>query len=329
MPEAAVAPSSAPAVEEAAILYANDQLDVAELVLLASLQEAGRAERQPWWMLFDLYQARAANRIRKHRDRLRQPFRNLAAGLQGRHRRQAPGGSVLPSFPARSRPRPVRPARRHRRAPGARAGALVEPAGAPGIQAVSGATPQGCALLLHALQSLRRAGASWCWRAPPNWSRCCARCWSSATAAPPEAPWLLLLELLLLNREKDFEETAMDYCVTFEVSPPSFEAPAHAAVSVRANGTARRRPLPAAGRGRGDIAPLLHAIAMHAAHHPALVLDCSRLARIDYAGANALAVQLRSWPRTGATVALRDLNHLAAALLRLLGIGDPRTPAYP
>ena len=32
-----------------------------------------------------------------------------------------------------------------------------------------------------------------------------------------------------MNREKDFEETAMDYCVTFEVSPPSFEAPARTA----------------------------------------------------------------------------------------------------
>ena len=41
-----------------------------------------------------------------------------------------------------------------------------------------------------------------------------------------EGPWLLLLELLqLLNREKEFEETGMDYCVTFEVSPPSFVAP--------------------------------------------------------------------------------------------------------
>jgi hypothetical protein len=56
MPEAAVAPSSAPAVEEAAIMYANDQLDVATLVLLASLQETGGAERMTWWMLFDLYQ---------------------------------------------------------------------------------------------------------------------------------------------------------------------------------------------------------------------------------------------------------------------------------
>ncbi|MCX7220000.1 MAG: hypothetical protein NTY70_14000, partial [Burkholderiales bacterium] len=41
-----------------------------------------------------------------------------------------------------------------------------------------------------------------------------------------EAPWLLLLEVLqLLHFEKAFEEASIDYCITFEVSPPSFEAP--------------------------------------------------------------------------------------------------------
>jgi anti-anti-sigma regulatory factor len=138
-----------------------------------------------------------------------------------------------------------------------------------------------------------------------------------------EAPWLLLLELLLLtHREKDFEETAMDYCVTFEVSPPSFDAPKHAAVSLAAGpATAGDRfLLPAVIRG--DSAALLAAIAGHAALHPVLVLDGSRLARIDYAAANALAAHLRTLAQNGREVVLRDLNHLVAALLRLLGVGD-------
>ena len=60
------------------------------------------------------------------------------------------------------------------------------------------------------------------------------------------------------------------------------------------------------------------------------MLDCSRLARIDYAAANALAARLRQLAdQPGAdgsaeqrTIALLDLNHLVAALLRLLGVGD-------
>jgi anti-anti-sigma regulatory factor len=52
------------------------------------------------------------------------------------------------------------------------------------------------------------------------------------------------------------------------------------------------------------------------------VLDCSRLARIDYVAANALAAHLRTLATGGRDVVLRDVNHLAAALLRLLGVGE-------
>jgi anti-anti-sigma regulatory factor len=72
----------------------------------------------------------------------------------------------------------------------------------------------------------------------------------------------------------------------------------------------------------GSSAALLAAIADHVADRPALVLDGSRLARIDYAAANALAAHLRALAQDGREVVLRDLNHLAAALLRLLGVGE-------
>ena len=33
--------------------------------------------------------------------------------------------------------------------------------------------------------------------------------------------------LQLLQMKEAFEETSIDYCVTFEVSPPAYEAPAN------------------------------------------------------------------------------------------------------
>jgi ABC-type transporter Mla MlaB component len=327
MPEAAVAPSSTPAVEEAAIMYANDQLDVAALVLLASLQEAGGAERLPWWMLFDLYQVMG----------LEHEFESIAIDYASHFETsppaykaataapQAPGGSV-PAEQFSGTVPTLGLSGRLDESIAARLARVLAPSSSPLVrlefQAVSGASPQGCALLLHALQSLRKGGRELVLAGAAELVAVLRPMLVIGDRGASPAPWLLLLELLLLTgREKDFEETAMDYCVTFEVSPPSFEAPAHAAVSVRATPTAGgdRFLLPALIRG--DIAPLQHAIAMHAARHPALVLDCSRLARIDYAGANALAVQLRTLAQDGREVALRDLNHLAAALLRLLGIG--------
>jgi ABC-type transporter Mla MlaB component len=135
------------------------------------------------------------------------------------------------------------------------------------------------------------------------------------------APWLLLLELLLLtNREKDFEEAAMDYCVTYEVSPPSFEAPRHVSTAAPAPSHGDRFMLPAMITTPEPA--LLAAIDAYAAERDTLVLDCSRLARIDYVSAGSLLARLAGQAATGRTVELRELNHLVAALLRLLGAGD-------
>src|SRR5262249_39881468 len=41
-----------------------------------------------------------------------------------------------------------------------------------------------------------------------------------------DAGWMLLLEILrLLGRQNEFEETGIQYCITFEVSPPQWEPP--------------------------------------------------------------------------------------------------------
>jgi anti-anti-sigma regulatory factor len=202
------------------------------------------------------------------------------------------------------------------------------------------ATPEGCAALLAALQTLRRAGRELVLAGADHLLAVLRPMLAIGERGTGEAPWLLLLELLLLtNREKDFEETAMDYCVTFEVSPPSFEAPARAAVRVGATAgmdvaAGDRFLLPVAVEG--DSTALLDAIDTYAAQHGALVLDCSRLARIDYAAAMALGARLRQLAGAGAgagdgngagdpekrSIELRDLNHLVAALLRLLGVGE-------
>ena len=60
----------------------------------------------------------------------------------------------------------------------------------------------------------------------------------------------------------------------------------------------------------------------YAVQRETLVLDGSRLARIDYGAANALAAQLRNLAASGRGIELRDLNHLVASLLRLLGVGE-------
>jgi ABC-type transporter Mla MlaB component len=337
MPDTAIAPSSAPAVEEAAILYANGQFEAAEAALRACLVGACRNERQPWWMLFDLYQAGG-----------REPeFESIAIDYASHFETSPPAYS--PAFApsagkaAQAAGQPfagVTPTATLSGQLDATAGtqlARVLASSMPLVRlefsTIASATPEGCAVLLQALQTLRRAGRELVVAGADHLIAVLRPMLAIGDRGAGEAPWLLLLELLLLmNREKDFEETAMDYCVTFEVSPPSFEAPARAAVSVGASGpntvTGDRFLLP--GVIEGADTALLDAISAYAGQHASLVLDCSRLARIDYPAANALGARLRQLADKqgegdGAekpSIELRDLNHLVAALLRLLGVGE-------
>src|SRR5262249_17648414 len=126
-----------------------------------------------------------------------------------------------------------------------------------------------------------------------------------------EAPWLLHLELLRLqNREKDFEEASMDYCVTFEVSPPPFVAPSNVpnATKQAAAASSDRFMLPQLIDG--DLTALLAAISGYADQYPALVFDCSRLARIEFGTAGQLLARLKELAEDGRRIEFREVNHL-------------------
>jgi ABC-type transporter Mla MlaB component len=326
MPNTAVAPSSAPAVEEAAILYANGQLEAAEAALRSCLDSECRNERQPWWMLFDLYQASG-----------REPaFESIAIDYASHFETSPPAYTPLVAQAAHQPFAGVTPTATLSGPLDTTVGAQLARVLASNwpivrleFSTIASASPAGCAALLAALQTLRRAKRELVVAGADHLVAVLRPMLAIGERGAGEAPWLLLLELLLLmNREKDFEETAMDYCVTFEVSPPSFEAPARAALSVGATigldaAAGDRFLLP--GVLEGDSKALLDAIDAYAAQHASLVLDCSRLARIDYAAAMALGSRLRQLAgddEVKRSIELRDLNHLVAALLRLLGVGE-------
>ena len=357
-PGAASTPANAPVVEESAILYANGQGDLAEAMLRDCLNELGRTERLPWWMLFDLYQAQGREG----------EFESIAIDYASRFETSPPTYTGrLPQAAPQESFTGVAPALRLPAAldAGAQLPALRKPAppGTPvrlDFGAVRSANAEGCAVLLASLQDLRRAGRAVVLAGADALLAVLRPMLAIGERGSGEAPWLLLLELLqLLDREKDFEETAMDYCVTFEVSPPSFETPLRAAAggasAAAANGGAFEAELrfllpPLVD---GDIHALLAAIDAYAstagtpgqpaaplagasgAGMPALaaapetpalaaplVLDCSRLARIGFTAAGALHVRLRTLASAGHQLELRELNHMVAALLRLLNYGD-------
>jgi anti-anti-sigma regulatory factor len=321
-PDAAAAPGTAPVIEEIAIMYANAQVQVAEQMLVESLADVGQAERAVWWMLFDLYQVGGQQAA----------FDNIAIDYASRFEASPPAWNPLPQAGDEKTFGGIAPTESF--------GPLLDASIAPQLQrllelaatspatrlefgGVHDVTPDGCARLLAALTVLRSDGRELIVAGAAGLAETVRATIAIGQRDASEAPWLLLLELLqLMNREKDFEETAMDYCVTYELSPPSFEARANVATaaSARAPSRADRFMLPAlidAGSGK-----LFDAIDAYAEQYQPVVLDCSRLARVDYAAAGALQRRLRALAAGGKTIELRDMNHLVAALFKLIGYAE-------
>ncbi|AXA94851.1 STAS domain-containing protein [Massilia sp. YMA4] len=322
-PAEAAAAERAPVVEEAALLYAGGDAAAARQLLAAAVADdsgaPGARDRTTWWMLFDLYHVLGEQ----------DAFDDLAIDYASRFETSPPSWQPPPAgaagysgvaptvqFSGMLDERAVTQAERLRTAADA-------PVLRVDFSRVLAVTPAGCGPVLDALRAvspqreLQLAGAGELvahLRALLDVGR----------RDEGEAPWLLLLELLrLLNREKEFEETAMDYCVTFEMSPPQFVAPGNVA------NTPRQAGAPAADRYllphviEADVEPLLAAICAYAGQGAMLVFDCSHLVRIDLAAGGQLLGCLRALAQDASRrIELRELNHLVAALLRLLGFAD-------
>jgi ABC-type transporter Mla MlaB component len=140
-----------------------------------------------------------------------------------------------------------------------------------------------------------------------------------------DAAWMLLLEVFrLLQRQHDFEETGIQYCITYEVSPPSWEPPPPS-LKTRA-ATPADRPVEVddgmqwRGTVRGNGEPQFGRLLMAAKTEKRLSIDCIYLKRIEFSTATTLLSLLTKLRQGGTIVEFRNVNHLIAALLSLLGV---------
>ena len=141
--------------------------------------------------------------------------------------------------------------------------------------------------------------------------------------AENEGCWLLFLELCQLQGKYEiFEDTAVNYAVTFEVSPPSWEPKRVAApepmlqTSIAANDVATDAYVL-----RGDIkASRFGDLPAYAEVHDPVLIDCAGLARIDFISAGALLNLLTTIRRTGKQIVFRYPNYLVAELFGVVGL---------
>jgi anti-anti-sigma regulatory factor len=140
--------------------------------------------------------------------------------------------------------------------------------------------------------------------------------------------WLMLLEIYQSQGlQERFEDLAIDYAVTFEISPPSWEekrvAPRTSATepAPKAEAVADERSTPDAYWAQGDIRATRFAdLAAFVEVHDPVLIDCSGLARIDFVSAGALLNVLSSAKRSGKHIVFRHPNHLVAELFAVVGL---------
>lgn len=324
------ASETAPAIEEAAILFANGQIDMVQYVLQGAIEEntLGHAALTVWAMLFDLLQISGK----------REEFDNLSIDYANKFETSPPTWiekvqeSQTEPAPAISGVTPTVPfsgklndaiVKQLERAQNLAENNLVLRLEFIRVTEVD---PIGCGILLSVLKKLQKSGNDLILVGALELTQKIRAILEVGRRDETEAPWLLLLEILrLLNLEKDFEEASIDYCVTFEVSPPAFVAPKNKVTTALEEialpkSASEHFMMPAIVEGRTD--QLIHAIANYAAAHNPAIIDCANLVRVDFNAAAQLTSGLAPVVSKDAKIELHNVNHLVAALFNVMGLAE-------
>jgi hypothetical protein len=161
--------------------------------------------------------------------------------------------------------------------------------------------------------------------------------------------WLTRLDALrLCNRADQFDEAAIDYCVTYEVSPPSWE-PARCKVRVVGASLHTRPPslsmvsevstsflesgdasepgvemahVELSGQLVGDIGPTLERLNSQLGTAPVVSVSCARLIRVDFLAAGDLLNWVLAKRNEGRAVQFYDTHRLVALFFGAMGINE-------
>jgi len=314
-----------PVIEEIAILFANGQAEEALAKLLPAVREdrSGTSAQQRWLMLFDLYQ---------HLGR-KADFEALAVQFALKFERSAPAWREV-----ERRDDPAL-------ATGgigycALSGTLSE-ASAAALEKLRGAAERlrsiridcsklegldgpGCGLLRQTLLFIRRAGKEIVFTGEERLTRLLEELCQPGRRETDEAVWDLLLEIYrMLDLKEKFEEAAVNYAITFEVSPPSWESTA-GAIPKRAP---RSEPIDNTGEAlilSGEITGASEALAARlqewAATRRGLSIDMSQARRVDFVTAGLMLRVLSKLQPAGLPIQISGANELIHALFHVMGI---------
>ena len=323
-----------PVFEEASVLYSNGQSNEAAMILWQAIKEnqLGQHTEQAWKMLFELYQA--AGR--------RPEFESLAIDYASRFESSPPAWSDDLSPPAAVEARPlaastivfpvkldaqaIKQVEQMQRAAQRNRPAEVDFSKVGSVDAV------GADLLLRVLVDFRKNGRQLTLSGVEELRAALAAAIQSGRRDPSDACWLLKLETLrFLGEQQQFEDLAIEYCVTYEVSPPSWEPmPSSIRLHDAAMPAVREAPRASAGdeafplEGEIDGRPeaTFKSLRAYSQSHAEVVIDCRRLRRMDFVCAGEMLNEVAALRSAGKFLVFKDLTYLVACLMMVMGIHD-------
>jgi ABC-type transporter Mla MlaB component len=348
-----------PELEEASIRFANGDDGGAETGLLEAISSRGQRHHheETWLTLFDLYRATAQY------DR----FESLAIDFASKFNRSAPMWFSIPemvsSMAGNTASAPLGMRKADWKSPAvfgiqslAALNAALGKASMPwtldwkSIQSIDdNAVAPLCKLFLswsgqpvqlramHAdkLENVLRQGAP------------------SGIRTTDQDRWNVLMAYLrVAHRPDEFELAALDFCVTYEVSPPSWESARCEFKTLDAEGntglgqtivgdavhdsvvselqtdagastmTAQMASVELSGQIMGEPGPVLDKLEARLTGADVMIISCAKLVRVDFSAAGSLLNWVTARQSEGSIVQFTDVHRLVAAFFHVIGISE-------
>jgi anti-anti-sigma regulatory factor len=317
---------AAPVLEEAAILYANHQDDAA----LAALEDAVKggalpavAARQAALMLFDMYENLGK----------RESFEEAAVDFAVRFETSPPafndrsvvkdpslmtGGGQYFSFTGHIDNNAGRQFEQLKKIAAKDTVLRIE------FSKIDTIAAEGAEMLLAFLANCRKSGHDLIFSSADHLMKLLAGMIETGRKDDPEVLWLLLLELYQLQyMNSAFEEAALNYCITYEVSPPSWIEPKKAPANTPP-------PLPTIleipqdafylkGEIEGGADELFKAASAYAAERTVVVIDVFDVKRLDFIAGGSFLNLVTSLRGLDKKVEIRNPSPMIGALLAIMG----------
>ncbi|MDE2607010.1 MAG: STAS domain-containing protein, partial [Burkholderiales bacterium] len=356
-----------PELEEASIRFANGDNEGAEAGLLEVLGPTGSRinHDETWLTLFDLYRAAG------WQDR----FESAAIDFASRFGRSAPQWFSMPEMLAKmNTAKPAQPGGRSAQADWT-APAVFGTQTAAALNAALGRATQPYKLNWSKLTSIVDGAVEPLTRLFSQWAgeniqlnfigadaleKVLREATPSSDRAVNPAWWKLRMEVLrVMHRPDEFELAALDYCVTYEVSPPSWEAARCDFKALQPDGSLASRntiigeafrdsvmssvmgfgdsqmagtaatsqlssvaTVELSGQILGDGREALELLDAKLADADIMIISCARLMRIDFTAAGTLLNWVSARAAEGRQVQFSDVHRLVAAFFNVIGISE-------